>query len=88
MKKVYTKPLAILEDISLSEHIAACDQDSSYANNLEITIGQLKEELKRVGYFTSADSCIFQVNEGVEIEYDGYTLCYHTAVDNGTLFSS
>lgn len=88
MKKVYTKPLAILEDISLSEHIAACNQDSSYANNLETTLGQLKDELRNVGYFTSTQACTFPVEEGVTIEYDGYTLCYHTAVDNATLFSS
>lgn len=79
MKKVYTKPLAVMEDISLSEHIAACDANisNSSANNVDFSI----EDLRFAGYFTSGESCSTDLdNSERPFERDGKVYCYHTSV--------
>ena len=79
MKKVYTKPLAVMEDISLSEHIAACDANisNSSANNVGFSIN----DLQFAGYFTSEKSCSTDLdNPESPFEYNGKVYCYHTSV--------
>lgn len=80
MKKVYTKPLAVMEDISLSENIAACDTNvsSSSANNVGFSI----EGLRFVHYFSAEEQCARNIDDPNDpLEYNGTVYCYHTSLD-------
>ena len=79
MKKTYKKPLLLIENFKLSENIAACDP--SFGNNSNITLKDIEEANKVLGYFAN-DTC----TKGEPIEnqpvnvYNGMTqiqLCYH-----------
>ena len=90
MKKVYTKPLAVMEDISLSEHIAACDANisNSSANNVDFSIN----DLRFAGYFTSGKNCNTDLdNPENPFIREGKVYCYHTSAGTSTsvfVFSS
>lgn len=81
MKKVYKKPMLVIENFLVSEHIAACS--SSYANNIEF----VEADLKFAGYFASG-SCDYTLSDGETFNYNGEQVCYHTYADNATVFSS
>ena len=61
MKKVYTKPLAVMEDISLSENIAACDTNvsSSSANNASFSI----LDLAGFRHYFADDNCENKIDD-------------------------
>ena len=40
MKKTYKKPCVIIEDFTLSEHIAGCSLE--YANGMKVSVEDLK----------------------------------------------
>lgn len=80
MKKVYEKPMFAMENFMVSQHIAACSP--SYANNIEF----VQEDLKFAGYFT--EGCGKALVPGITLIYKGTQVCYHTSVDNATIFSS
>lgn len=71
MKKEYAKPLLIVEDFTLSEHIAACDEN--YANHLTWVQG-----LNVWGYFT--DNTGFTCSKEPDEFCDSDEFCYHTSV--------
>lgn len=84
MKKVYTKPLAVMEDISLSENIAACDTNvsSSSANNASFSILDLAGFRH---YFVADDNCENKIDDPDNPFIDGDTVyCYHTSVGTGS----
>ncbi len=82
MKKAYAKPMAIVENFLLSEHIAACSGE--FSNAIDFTNG-----LKFAGYFAD-DTCAEdkRLTEGSPFTYNGEEYCYHSFVDNKTVFSS
>lgn len=80
MKKVYKKPMLVIENFMLSEHIAACSPQ--FANNIEFVV----DDLKFAGYFT--DGCSRVISDGSSFIYNGTQVCYHTYVDNAIVFSS
>lgn len=82
MKRIYEKPMLAIENFMVSQHIAACSP--SYANNIEI----VQEDLKYAGYFADKGVCENALVPGITIIYNGTRVCYHTSVDNATIFSS
>lgn len=82
MKKVYKKPMLIIENFLVSEHIAACS--TSYANNIEFVEG----DLRFAGYFNLEEGCTQVLTDGSSFLYNGEQVCYHTYADNATIFSS
>lgn len=85
MKKVYKKPIAVVEDFMLSQHIAACDMNvnstSSAGNNVEFVI----EDLRFAGYFTGESVCENDFENAGTVEIYGEVYCYHTSVDTSTV---
>lgn len=83
MKKVYKKPMLVIENFMLSEHIAACSPQ--FANNIEF----VENDLRFAGYFTdTADGCSRIISNGSSFIYNSTQVCYHTYVDNAIVFSS
>ena len=86
MKKVYTKPLAVMEDISLSEHIAACSMQNW--NNMDFD-QSIKDILHiRYGYFGANEDCENKLVDGNTFSFGTETYCYHTSADGAGVFSS
>lgn len=82
MKKIYEKPMLVIENFMVSQHIAACSP--SYANNIQF----VQDDLRFAGYFTTDEACGKALVSGSTIIYNGTQVCYHTSVDNATIFSS
>lgn len=82
MKKIYKKPCVIIEDFTLSEHIAGCSLES--ANGMEVSV----EDLKYANYFTLEEKCQKPLSDGSNFIYNGTQLCYHTSASEQVVFSS
>lgn len=82
MKKIYKKPCVIIEDFTLSEHIAGCSLES--ANGMEVSV----EDLKYANYFTPEERCQKPLSDGSNFIYNGTQLCYHTSASEQVVFSS
>ena len=82
MKKTYKKPCVIIEDFTLSEHIAGCSLE--YANGMKVSV----EDLKFAHYFTQEEECQKSLTDGSEFIYNGTQLCYHTSASTQVVFSS
>ena len=83
MKKSYNKPTIMVENFMLSECIASCDP--SFSNNMNID-DLIKDVNEFTGYFNEAYRCGTEVPSGVDIEFAGISLCYHTS--SSVVFSS
>ncbi len=82
MKKIYKKPCVIIEDFTLSEHIAGCSLE--YANGMKVSV----DDLRFAKYFTKEEGCQKPLTDGSEIIYNGTQLCYHTSASAQVVFSS
>lgn len=82
MKKTYKKPCVIIEDFTLSEHIAGCSL--KYANGMELSV----QDLKFAHYLTLEENCDKPLTDGSEFIYNGTRLCYHTSASAQVVFSS
>lgn len=82
MKKVYEKPLVLIENFVLSENIASCSP--SFSNNMNVS-DLISEVQGFTGYFT--EGCAKQAEAGVDyVTPNGLKLCYHTSTQ--VVFSS
>lgn len=94
MRKVYEKPKVLIENFTLTESIAACDQ-VNVVSVLQCDKTDWKLEAAYEGYvdidkglpFIDANSCELK---GDQIEYgDGWKICYHTSQDSAlSVFNS
>ena len=79
MKKTYKKPLLLIENFKLSENIAACDP--SFGNNSNITLEDIEEAYKVLGYFANGACTKGEPIENQPVKvYNGMNqiqLCYH-----------
>lgn len=82
MKKTYKKPCVIIEDFTLSEHIAGCSLVS--ANGMTLSV----DDLKFAHYLTEDENCERPLADGSEFIYNGTRLCYHTSASAQVVFSS
>ena len=83
MKKVYAKPIIVIEDFLVSEYIASCDP--SFTNNMDVD-NIIAAVQGFTGYFTSNYDCRNMAEEGIDYEILGTKLCYHTS--SAVVFSS
>ena len=82
MKKIYKKPCVIIEDFTLSEHIAGCSLE--YANGMKVSV----DDLRYAHYFTLKEKCQKPLSDGTNFDYNGTQLCYHTSASAQVVFSS
>lgn len=82
MKKIYKKPCVIIEDFTLSEHIAGCSLE--YANGMKVSV----DDLRYAHYFTLKEKCQKPLSDGSNFVYNGTQLCYHTSASAQVVFSS
>ena len=90
MKKIYQKPLIVVEDMFLDNSIAtATTCDVNYRTDPDIPF------LKELGCFLDKNTCMYVVATDGGFDFDGDgnveegfhdTLCYHSNIDN--LFAS
>lgn len=84
MKRIYEKPVALIENFVLSENIASCDP--SFSNNMNAD-NLISDVQGFTGYFTDAQSCSKLAQAGVDyMTPNGQKLCYHTS--SAVVFSS
>lgn len=84
MKRIYEKPVVLVENFALSENIASCDPNFSNGMDVDKLISDVNGF---TGYFTDVKVC-----DNIAKPGDDYTisnelkLCYHT--NTAVVFSS
>lgn len=91
MKKKYEKPSLVVENFMVSDYIAACDNDITFAiecsNDLSGDAARLIELLMNAGGFSEGNSaCTLDIPDGWESEYG--MVCYHNTAGTILVFAS
>lgn len=84
MKRIYEKPVVLVENFALSENIASCNPIFSNGMDIDELISEVNGF---TGYFTEAQDCNKIPEVGFEYTTSsGQKLCYHTS--SAVVFSS
>ena len=89
MKKVYTKPLVVVEDFSLCTTIASCSIKTKTPSEYNCAY-EVKTGFGSFNVFTSALPDVCTVSEATDGSDDGVYngICYHAPMSDSSLFNS